>query len=115
VDGRTPWARRFRDLIDTHLTDLGGETEVSAAERSLLRRAAALTVELELLEYRFPKGDGAARPEDLDLYSRMTNTVRRIFEATGLHRRARDVTPDLHSYLSDESEHVGAELVREEA
>ena len=37
VDGRSPWVRRCKDVIAAHLTDLGGEGNTSAAERSLIR------------------------------------------------------------------------------
>ena len=53
VDRRSCWARRLRDLIDLHLSDLGGEDAASEAERSIIRRAACLTVELEHLELAF--------------------------------------------------------------
>lgn len=73
VDGRSIWARRFRDLIEMHVEDLGGNDAVSAAERSIIRRASALTVELERMESRFAL-DGEASPEALDLYSRTAAT-----------------------------------------
>jgi hypothetical protein len=69
VDGRSTWVRRLRDLMGLHLSDLGGEEATSEAERSIVRRASTLTVELERLELRF---------------------------ATG----ARDITPDLRTYLA---------------
>lgn len=99
VDGRSTWARRLRDLIELHVGDLGGEAAVSAAERSIVRRAATLTVELERLEARFAVA-GEASKDDLDLYSRVAANLRRLLEAIGLERRPRDVTPDLHSYLA---------------
>ena len=42
VDGRSAWVRRARDLIREHLADLGGFDNVSAAERSIIRRASVL-------------------------------------------------------------------------
>jgi hypothetical protein len=45
---------------------------ISAAEASIIRRAACLTVELERLELVFATTE--AKPEDLDLYQRMSNT-----------------------------------------
>ncbi|MCJ2138455.1 hypothetical protein [Methylobacterium sp. E-066] len=81
-----------------HLSDLGGEAAVSAAERSLVRRIATLTVELERMEERFAS-DGEADPAALDLYSRTSGNLRRLLEALGLQRRARDVTPDLRDYI----------------
>jgi hypothetical protein len=91
VDGRSTWVRRLRDLMGLHLSDLGGEENTSAAERSIIRRASTLTVELERLEAKFALA-GAATAEDLDLYQRMTNTLRRSLEAIGLQRRPRDVS-----------------------
>jgi hypothetical protein len=82
-----------------HLSDLGGEESTSEAERSIVRRAACLTVELERLELKFAK-DGEAITADLDLYQRTSNTLRRLLEAVGLERRMKDVTPNLASYLA---------------
>ena len=59
VDGRSMWARRMRDLIEAHTSDLGGVDVCSQAERSLVRRVATLSVELEHLEARFATADGA--------------------------------------------------------
>src|ERR1700682_1019105 len=93
IDGRSAWMRRFRDLIQINIAELGGEDVVSARERSIIRRGSAQEVELELLERKFAlKGDGASA-DDLDLYSRVSNTMRRHYEAVGLRRRAKDVTP----------------------
>jgi hypothetical protein len=92
IDGRSPWVRRAKDLIHDHLSDLGGFNNASAAERSITRRVAVLSVELENLEARFATA-GAASAEDLDLYQRTANSLRRLLEAVGLQRRARDVTP----------------------
>ena len=93
IDGRSAWIRRAKDLIGEHLSDLGGPDIASAAERSITRRVAVLSVELEHLEARFATA-GAASAEDLDLYQRTANSLRRLLEAVGLQRRPRDVTPD---------------------
>ena len=106
VDGRSTWARRLRDLIGLHLSDLGGEDAVSAAEASIIRRAATLTVELERLELVFATSD--AKPDDLDLYQRMSNTLRRLLETTGLKRVPRNVTP---ATLESLAEHLSVEEV----
>ena len=92
VDGRSPWVRRCKDVIAAHLSDLGGEDNTSAAERSIIRRASVLTVELERLEARFALAEQAS-PEDLDLYQRTAGNLRRLLEAVGIQRRPRDVTP----------------------
>jgi hypothetical protein len=88
-------------LIDLHLADLGGEDAASAAERSLIRRASVMTVELERLEKKFAQADETLA-DDLDLYQRTAGNLRRLFEAVGLKRRPRDVTPTLDQYLPQE-------------
>jgi hypothetical protein len=102
IDGRSTWARRLRDLIELHQVDLGGEDAISTAEHSLIRRAAAMTVELEHLELKFLK-QGEATPHQLLLYGR-TATLRRLLEALGLERRPRDITPSPLDYASLQTE-----------
>ena len=104
VDGRSTWVRRLRDLMGLHLSDLGGDDAVSEAERSIVRRVATLTVELERMEAGFAVA-GEAQPDQLDLYQRTANSLRRLLEAIGLQRRPRDVTPDPLEYAA-RSEHT---------
>jgi hypothetical protein len=99
VDGRSTWVRRLRDLMGLYLSDLGGDDVVSEAERSIIRRIATLTVELERMEASFAVA-GEAQPDQLDLYQRTANSLRRLLEAIGLQRRTRDVTPDPLEYAA---------------
>jgi hypothetical protein len=41
-DNRGPWVRRLKDVIELHISDLGGLENASEAERSIIRRAAVL-------------------------------------------------------------------------
>ena len=88
VDGRSLWMRRLRELLADHLSDL---PDASCAEKSIIRRAAVLTVELERFETKFALA-GEACADDLDVYQRVANSLRRLLEATGLQRRLRDVS-----------------------
>ena len=99
VDGRTTWVRRLRDLIEAHGDDLGGADRISQAERSIVRRVATLTVELERMEAKFAEA-GEALPQELDLYQRTAGNLRRLLEAIGMERRARDVTPSLQDIIA---------------
>lgn len=90
VDGRSTWARRARDLVAQLVMDRGGEDRVSEAERMILRRAAVLAVEAERLEQRFANA-GEASAQELDLYQRTANSMRRLLESVGLEREARPV------------------------
>jgi hypothetical protein len=83
----------LRELIDDHVADLGGEANTSFSERSIVRRASCLTVELERLEVKFALA-GQASDTDLDLYQRTAGNLRRLLEAVGLQRRARVVGDD---------------------
>jgi hypothetical protein len=87
VDGRSPWVRRCKDVIAAHLSDT---PDASAAERSIIRRASVLTVELERMERQFALA-GEADPAQLDLYARVAANLRRLLESVGLQRRAKDV------------------------
>jgi hypothetical protein len=100
VDGRSAWVRRCKDLIGEHVADLGGPANTSVAERSLIRRAAVLTTELEMLEAKFAAAGGASA-DDLDLYQRTTGNLRRLLEAIGLRRRAKPVM-SLDSFLAQQ-------------
>jgi len=103
IDGRNVWVRRCKDLIAMHLSDLGGIDNCSAAEQSIVRRASTMTVELERLEAKFALA-GEADPNELDLYARVAANLRRMLEAIGLQRRARDITPSLDQYLAKKAE-----------
>lgn len=103
LDARSAWSRRLRDLIADHVADLGGIEVTSSAEKALVRRAAMLTLQAELMEANFAKNeDGAASIKQIDAYQRVCGTLRRTLESLGLRRRARDVTPrtpSLREYL----------------
>jgi hypothetical protein len=125
-DGRSPWVRRCKDIIEAHISeDMGGADNCSVAERSLIRRAAVLTTQLEVLEHKFALNDGEASADDLDMYQRVTNTLRRTLESLGLKRRQRDITngitlgdlirQDQHEERQRLSEVDDAEIVQEAA
>jgi hypothetical protein len=99
VDGRSAWARRFRDIVGAYAADQGGDDGLSEGRRSIIRRCACLQTELELLETRFALA-GGAEAGDLDLYQRTAGNLRRLLEALGLDRQPKDITPDLASYIA---------------
>jgi hypothetical protein len=101
VDGRSSWVRRLRDLVALHVNDLGGDSNVSEAERAIIRRACVLITELERMEHDFALAQGAPGLAELEIYQRLSNTMRRLLESTGLKRRARDVTPTLGELLGE--------------
>ena len=71
-DGRGAWVRRWKDLTDMHVGDLGGASACSEAQLSLCRRIATTEVELERLEARMSEGDDSV---DLDLFNRLAGNL----------------------------------------
>ncbi len=91
-DNRSAWVRRCKEVIAAHLSDLGGEDNTSVAERSIVRRIAVLTTELERLEAHFAlSSETKAAAADLDLYQRTAGNLRRLLETIGIKRRAKTV------------------------
>jgi hypothetical protein len=90
VDGRGAWVRRARDLISEFINvHLAGADNCSPAERAIVRRVSVLIVELERLESKFAVANEASS-EQLLLYGRTANTLRRLLQSLGLSQRQRD-------------------------
>jgi hypothetical protein len=80
VDGRSVWARRFQDLYSLHVADLGGHDKLTEAQRSLVRRAAYLQIELEKIEDAMARGEEGA----ISNYLPATNALQRIYDTLGV-------------------------------
>jgi hypothetical protein len=96
ADGRSAWARRYKDLVEAHVADLGGIDQLSEAQKQLVRRAATIEAELERQEGALSAGESI----DLDAFGRGTNTLRRLLETLGLQRVAKNVTPSLADIIA---------------
>jgi hypothetical protein len=100
VDARSAWMRRLRDLIQLHLSDLGGRDNVTQAELVLVRRAAMMTLQLEMMERNWAvRSEGEATTKQIEVYQRLVGALRRTLETLGLERRSKNITPDLQTYL----------------
>jgi hypothetical protein len=84
------WGRRFHDLVQGHISDLGGRRITSEAKFALCKRAAGLECELEQMEGRMSLGEEI----NLDSYGRAASHLRRILETLGLERTARNALGD---------------------
>ncbi len=85
------------------IEDLGGPENVSVAEQQLIRRAAALAVDLEFQEAQALNDNVALDPA---VYRCMVETERHVLQALGLRRRARDITPRLGDILAGHAREV---------
>ena len=91
LDGRSASARRFRDLVNAFVADMGGLDCCSEIKLGLVRRLAATTVQAEMLEARMVNGEAI----DVSQLCTLASTTVRISQRLGLERRTRDVTPPL--------------------
>ncbi|MBC7180156.1 MAG: hypothetical protein H5U14_08705 [Roseovarius sp.] len=101
VDGRSLMARRFREITSGIESDLGGD--LTEAQKHLTARAACLACWCEEREAELARGEDF----DASQYSAVTNALRRLLSDLGIERRARDVTPDLQSYISGKAQANG--------
>lgn len=107
VDGRSVWARLFRDITEAMAVHCGGADRQSEPERMAGRRVAALEAELVSLEGKFARlraEEKEPSANDLDLYGRLANGQRRHLEALGMQRRPRDITPDPLDYARQKTQ-----------
>jgi hypothetical protein len=100
LDGRSASARRFRDLVNAFVADMGGLDRCSEIKLGLVRRLAAATVQAELLEARMVNGEQV----DIGQLCTLASTTVRIASRLGLERRAKNVTPTVQDYLTNHGE-----------
>jgi hypothetical protein len=87
LDGRSSTARRFRDLVNAFIADMGGLDCCSEIKLGLLRRLAATTVQSELLEARMVNGEEI----DVGTLCTLASTTVRLSTRLGIERVPRDV------------------------
>jgi hypothetical protein len=96
VDRRTVAYRKCAELIDRVEKDLGGVRQLSTAQQQLVRHAALTATMLEHLGSAWLAGE----PIDPTTFSTLVNAARRGFEAVGLQRVPREVTPPVAQYVA---------------
>lgn len=87
VDGRSPLARRVRELLGQFVTDMGGNP--SEAQLAIAKRASVMVAWCESQEAGFVNGEEF----DVATYGTTVNALRRLLVDIGLQRHARDITP----------------------
>jgi hypothetical protein len=102
VDGRSTWARLFRDTYSALAVHCGGLDRLSETKRLATRRVSTLEAELVHLEDKFATvraAGGEPDPAMLDLYGRLADRQRRLAEPLGWERVAKPVE-SLQEYLA---------------
>lgn len=90
VDGRTARARRFREEFRALVHQLGGNDEITPAQRHMCRRAAGLTVMAEELEAHWAAATGHF---SLLEYVTIAKTERSVLALIGVERRVKTLNP----------------------
>jgi hypothetical protein len=99
MDGRRSSARRFRDLIADYAREVfGRENNLTIAEVGLLRQAAALTIQAELLQAAVVRGQAV----NADELIRTSSEVRRVLAALRRQHshKSAPAGPSLSQYLA---------------
>jgi hypothetical protein len=91
---QTMTIRRFRDVANGIMRDLGGEDELSTGEFQLVRRCAYISVMCEQLEAK-----PATELPEIALHATLTSHLARTLKVLGLKRVPKDVTPTLQTYV----------------
>ena len=98
LDGRSSAARRFRDLVNSYIVDMGGIDQCSDIKLGLLRRLAAVTVQAEVLEAKMINGEAV----DVGTLCTLASTTVRLSQRLGLERVAKDVGPTLADVIRED-------------
>jgi hypothetical protein len=104
IDGRSPMARRYRDIAAALISDNSGIAHCAEARVQLIRRFSAACVMAEAMEAKLVMGE----PIDVAEHSLLASTLVRLAQRIGIDRRARDIVPDLKDYLAARSEEKAA-------
>jgi hypothetical protein len=108
IDHRGPRVRRLRDLLHLHQSDAGGISNISENEKSLIRRASVIELQLEIMEERFMQHDREVSVFQLETYQRLANTLRRLLQTIGMKRVPKDITPTVSEYLRSKQKQIEA-------
>jgi hypothetical protein len=93
MDARTAAYRRFKELVASYTSDLGGDP--TTGQQAIIQRAVSLQVWCEDAEAAY----AITGELDIGQFTTATNAMRRLLADIGLERRAHDVT-DLAAYLA---------------
>jgi len=90
LDGRTSIAQEMRGRFRAMTDDLGGASQLSYAQRSLVERCLWLECWISIQEAALARGDDASF--DVGRYTQASNSLQGIYSKLGLKRVAREVT-----------------------
>jgi hypothetical protein len=105
LDRRTRSAQFACETRDAICADIGGADRLSTLQTILADNVAVMTAMLADLKVRWLKGDDV----DVMAIATLTNTFNRSAAMLGIQRQARDVVPDLRTYLDTVQKPAGSD------
>lgn len=90
-NGNSAEARRFKDLVHAFADEVGGFSALGPADQQLVKRIAAVSVELEIIE---SKRGGPERPDPV-AFATLINCQRRLLKEWERARSRRPARPKL--------------------
>lgn len=111
IDGRSPMARRYRDIAAALISDMGGIDRCTEARLQLLRRFSAASVMAEAMEADLVNG----KQINIVEHSLLSSTLVRLAQRIGISRMPKNVTPYLHDYLEQAAASSSEDTSDEEA
>lgn len=100
VDERTRSARRFREIHDNMISDLGGSSMMTIGKLQLIRRVATLAIYAEQMEMDYIVDN---KNFNLDEYINISRTHSQLLKLLGLDRKQAVVESqqDLNTYIKE--------------
>ncbi len=96
TDGRSHRSRRFKDILFALSEPLGGYAALPEDALSLVRMAAAISIQCEDLQSATVAGEDV----DPDTYVRLANSLTRILSALKDFRKPKDGEPTLDEIIA---------------
>lgn len=111
MQSTTAFAVFFNRMRSAVERDLGGRSDLSHVERSLIHAYCGAYARLQCLDVRAANSanENEIDTEMFSAYSTLASTMLRIGVRLGLNRRQRDITPSLGEYLSNANANADAE------
>jgi hypothetical protein len=96
IDGRSPTARRFRDLMQAFEAEIGGD--LSQSDMAMVKQAAALAIQAEQMQADIVNG----KPVDSDVLIRISGMAKRLIAeiADRAGKRKPAAVPGLHDIVA---------------
>jgi hypothetical protein len=95
IDGRSALARRYRDIANAIIIDMGGLDACSESRLQLIRRFSAAACIAEKMEAALVRGEQI----DVAEHGLLCSTLVRIAQRIGINRVPKTIVPSLHDYL----------------